>query len=34
VGLVEQGIAQASRRVLDGQQLPAAEKLLFLSICP
>jgi transposase, IS5 family len=30
VGLVEQGIAQASRRVLDGEQLPAAKKILSL----
>jgi transposase, IS5 family len=28
--LVDQGIAQASRRVLDGEQLPATEKLLSL----
>jgi hypothetical protein len=28
--LVDQGIAQASRRVLDGEHLPAAEKLLSL----
>jgi IS5 family transposase len=30
VPLVEQGIAQASRRVLDDEQLPAAEKVLSL----
>jgi IS5 family transposase len=30
VPLVEQGIAQATRRVLEGEQLPAAEKLLSL----
>lgn len=28
--LVDQGIAQASRRVLDGEHLPATEKLLSL----
>ena len=30
VPLLEQGIAQASRRVLDGEQLPAAKKILSL----
>jgi transposase, IS5 family len=28
--LVDQGIAQASRRVLEGEHLPATEKLLSL----
>jgi IS5 family transposase len=30
LGLVEQGIAQAARRVLQGEQLPASEKILSL----